>query len=324
MAVENHAVSPLQLAPSTKRALVVLNPVAGQSAPDEVRQMLAEVFAEHGWEHRVHELQKEDPPARIDAELKRACDEGCTLIVAAGGDGTVSFVADAMIRNGLGQQATLGILPGGTANLLALELGLPTDLHEAARLLACEECFATLDAMRVGRTHYFLRVGVGLDALTIRDTTRQAKRWWGKLAYLWTLLKTLAGYGSHRFEIRLDGREFSVRAWQVIVANGGHLGSGALRLGPGIDPTDNRLELCVYRVHGWLDLPRIMFRMLFRRFDERTTMQFLPIRQDVRIGSRPSLAVQADGEALGQTPVKVELVANAIRILRPEPAAVVE
>src|SRR5690606_32646602 len=145
-------------------------------SPEQVRQTLAEVLGEHGWEHRVHELEKDDPPERIDRELNRARDEGCTMIVAAGGDGTVSLVADALIRNRLNDRAVLGILPGGTANLLALELGIPAELHSAATLLACEECYATVDAMRVGRTHYFLRIGVGLDALTIRDTTRAAKR----------------------------------------------------------------------------------------------------------------------------------------------------
>ena len=302
---------------AVKRALVVLNPVAGRTAREDVLATLDQVLTPAGWEYRVHELEEDEPPARIDAVLQEAARDGRQVVVAAGGDGTVSYVADAILRNGLSASLYLGILPAGTANLLAGELGIPDDLTEAAQLIASEFSCATIDAMRIGSKHYFLRVGVGLDAITVRDTTREAKRWFGKLAYAGTFIKTLAGYGSHRFVIDLDGRRSTIRAWQATVANGGFVGMKPIRLGPDISPSDRRLNLCLYAVHRWLDIPRLFWKLLTGRYDQPSNMRYFTVAREVTIESRPRLPVQADGEPIGETPVTVTVVPGALRLVHP-------
>src|SRR5690606_31252171 len=119
-----------------------------------------------------------------------AIDAGAQLVIAAGGDGTVSAVADGLI----GSDVPMGILPLGTANVLARELGLPLDPDATCAVLASSRETATLDVMRVGGRPFFTQVGVGLDSLMIRDTDTEAKQRLGRLAYLWTAAERLAGF----------------------------------------------------------------------------------------------------------------------------------
>src|SRR5918997_5241973 len=162
-----------------KRVFVVLNPVAGTSVVDEVRRALDQHFLPGETTYEVHETLKEDAVERIAREAQG---RGYEMVVAAGGDGTVSAVAEGLV----GTATPLGIIPLGTANVLARELGIPVELEGAVQLLAGAHGVTSIDAMKVGQKHYFTQVGVGIDALMIRDTKREHKRRFGRIAYLWT------------------------------------------------------------------------------------------------------------------------------------------
>ena len=184
--------------------------------------------------------------------VREAVASGCDLVVAAGGDGTVSAVADALA----GTETPLGIVPLGTANVLAGELGIPLDLEAACALLAGEHALARIDAMELAGKHYVTQVGVGLDAAMIRDTPGEHKRRFGRVAYLWTAA-TPAGRASssRRFTLTVDGVTTRPRAMQVLVANSGTLGSRPFRWGQDIRPDDGRLDVCVIAARTLLELP---------------------------------------------------------------------
>ena len=120
----------------------------------------------------------------IERIAHEAQGRGFEMVVAAGGDGTVSAVAEGLV----GTETPLGIIPLGTANVLARELGIPVELEGAVRLLAGAHGVTSIDAMKVGEKHYFTQVGVGIDAMMIRDTRREDKRRFGRIAYIWTAL----------------------------------------------------------------------------------------------------------------------------------------
>jgi diacylglycerol kinase family enzyme len=125
------------------RVFVVLNPVAGTSAPTDVRQTLETLFTEHRRQCSVYETSGDDDA--LTAKLEQARQEGYDLVVAAGGDGTVSLVANNLV----GSDIPLGILPVGTANVLALELGIPQTLEQVAALFIGEHQVRELDVMRL-------------------------------------------------------------------------------------------------------------------------------------------------------------------------------
>jgi YegS/Rv2252/BmrU family lipid kinase len=296
------------------RVFVVLNPNSGSFA-GEIREILCRHFGdEQSGNCRIHLL---DAGQDVKLLVKEAIEGGARLVIAAGGDGTVAAVADGLI----GSDVPLGILPLGTANVLARELGLPLEPDEACALLASSQETATLDVMRVGGRPFFTQVGVGLDSLMIRDTDTGSKQRLGRLAYLWTGAVRLAGFQPRRFLIRIDDHgDRQMRASQVLVANVGTLGQPPFQWGPGIRPDDGELTVCVLRARSVLAYLRLALSVARGAQKADPSTRYFKVKNRVRIGmTRASspLPVQADGEIIGQTPVDIELLAGAVRVVVP-------
>ncbi len=183
----------------TSRVFVIVNAKSGNSSPEDIRKAWKAHQAEGSGEYRIHE-----PGAGEDilAIVRGAVAQGFDTVVAAGGDGTVSAVANGLIGSG----ARLGIIPLGTANVLARELGIPIALDDACVLLNGPKTTTSIDAMKVKGTHYFTQIGIGVDAFMIRDTTVEHKRWLGNGAYIWTAATRFIGFQTHRFSIAADDR----------------------------------------------------------------------------------------------------------------------
>ena len=220
-------------------------------------------------------------------------------MIAAGGDGTVSAVADALAGSG----TPMGILPMGTANVLARELEIPLDVDAAARLLVDDHDVVAIDAMRVGGRHYLTQVGVGLDALMIRDTPTEQKRRFGKLAYLWSAAKHLVGFQPRRFTLEIDGKTIKRSASQVVVANVGTLGQPPFRWGPDIRVDDGTLDVFVSKARTLLHYLRLAWHVVTRQHKADPNVRYYQARRSVAIATRRPVPVQADGEVIGETPV---------------------
>lgn len=296
---------------SQGRALVIMNPKAGSCTPEQVRAVLDESFGAHGWTYTLYETSPDDD---LRDQVRRAREEGCDLVVAGGGDGTVSLVANELA----GSAIPLGVLPLGTANVLARELGIPTDLGQAVALLVGPHREREMDLMRVNGRHFILQIGIGLDSLMIKDTDREAKRRFGRLAYLATLVGKLVGYQSQRFTIAADGKRMRPRAWQALIANAGTLGVKPLRWGPDISPTDGELDLCLFNVRQPADYARLLWRLLSGRYQPAPNITYVRIHNQIAITTDRPLPVQADGEIIGETPVQVAVVPRGIRIIVPQ------
>jgi len=109
-----------------------------------------------------------------------------------------------------------------------------------------------LDAMKMNGRYYFFRIGIGLDAQVIRETTRQAKRRFGRWAYLRSFLSRVSFHPKgHRYHCTMDGREHKFKAIQLFIANGGQIALVPFRIGPDISSNDGILNICAYDVHSW-------------------------------------------------------------------------
>ncbi len=294
------------------RVLAIMNPKAGAAAGDSIRRALSGCFAEDKCRLEVHETAEgEDLGAFIRDRLAKGVD----LVVAVGGDGTVSSVADAMVGSG----TPMGIVPMGTANVLARELKIPVDLDGAAGLLVAGHAHATIDAMRVGGRNYLTQVGVGLDALMIRDTSTEQKRRFGKAAYLWTALTRLAGHQPRTFTLEVDGRPIKSKASQVIVANVGTLGQPPFRWGPDIRLDDGKLDVCISKARTLIHYLGLAWHVVTRRHRADPNVRYDRAERSVSIATRHPVPVQADGEIIGETPVVVEVVPGALTVIVPAP-----
>ncbi len=298
-----------------KRIFVVINPRAGSYTERVVHDTLERYFpGQPGEREPVCEICETGHGEQLVEMIHDARARGFAMVVAAGGDGTVSGVADGLV----GSDVPLGILPLGTANVLARELGIPVDLEGACALLAGEHGIAQLDAMQVGEHSYFTHVGSGIDSLMIRDTPYEGKRRFGRLAYLWTALRNLFGFQPRRFRLTIDGVQSRPRASQVLVANSGILGQPPLVWGPGIRPDDGQLDICVVRARTLLDYLILGWHVLTRQHGRDRRVRYVKSYESVTIETvKTPLPVQADGEIIGETPVTVRLAARAVNIIVP-------
>ncbi len=230
----------------TSRQFVILNPVAGNCTAEQVHEALERHFNCADGSCSVHVTTGHDNLAELAREAVR---QGCGMVVAAGGDGTVSAVADGLV----GSDVPLGIIPLGTANVLAREVGIPLGLEESCALLSGPHAILRIDAMRAAERHFFTQIGIGIDALMIRDTKREAKRRFGRVAYLWTGFVRLIGFQPRLFRLKVDGHKHRRRLGGP-AGQQRHPGSAAVPLGtehqgerrprPGLhDPRANRARL---------------------------------------------------------------------------------
>lgn len=298
-----------------KSALILMNPAAGSAEPELVRIILTTALQVNGWQFTIHILQKGIAPVELVPLLQQAQAAGTSLVIASGGDGTVSLVATAIILSGLKEQLRLGLFPAGTANSLAKELGMPTEWTEAAQILASMDSFTYLDAMKMGEHYCFLRIGIGLDAATIEATTPNAKRWLGRWAYVRTFLSRFFNPQRVKYHCVIDGRHRRFWAVQVFIANGGRIALAPFRIGPDIAYDDGLLNLCAYdALSGW-DYFTVGWRLFRKRYDENPLLKFWTIRNSITVSAKLQLPVQGDGEPCGTTPVTITVIPQALRVV---------
>jgi diacylglycerol kinase (ATP) len=302
---------PPQAAHHSGRVLAVLNPKAGSATEEAVRRALGGCFSKG--ENQLEIVATKDAED-LGTLVRNRLEGGVDLVVAIGGDGTVGAVAHALVGSG----KLLGILPMGTANVLARELKIPLDLGAACRLLVGEHEVATIDVMRVHGRHYLTQVGVGLDALMIRDTPAAQKRRFGKAAYLWTAARHLFGHQPQRFFLEIDGKARKTRASQVIVANVGTLGQPPFRWGPDIRVDDGTLDVCVVKAKTLLHYSALFWHVVTGKHRADPNVRYDRARHSIAITSNKATLVQADGEVLGEAPVRIEVVPGALRVIVPK------
>lgn len=294
------------------KIFVVLNPVAGRAQPKDVRKVLERHFKGQDWQLEVYETSGDESIGEV---VRRAVAEGAERVFAAGGDGTISAVADGLV----GTKIPLGIIPAGTGNVLAQELDIPQDIDKACRLLAETAVTRELDALEVDGRYYILSIGTGLDAMTIEQTGREEKRRFGRLAYAASVVKVLVGVQPHRFELTIDGQKKHVRAADVLVTNIGTL-IKPIRWGRHILPDDGKIDICIVRAQNLIDILLVIWDMLWPGPPrEDRNLRFLIARESVHISARQPLSVQGDGELLGKTPVEAAVVVGAVKVFVADP-----
>jgi YegS/Rv2252/BmrU family lipid kinase len=291
---------------------VILNPAAGSYSAEVVEMALSHHLDCGSGGCRVHLARDDDD---LTSLARSAAEGGCGMVVAAGGDGTVSAVAEGLV----GRDVPLAILPLGTANVLARELGIPVGLEAACELLAGPHATTSTDALEVRGRHFYTQIGVGIDALMIRDTKREHKRRFGRLAYIWAALVRLMGFQPRRFTLVIDGWKTRPRASQVVLANCGTLGQPPLRWGLGILPDDGRIDVCILRARNLLDYVGLARDVLLGWHRRNRNVRYYTAERAVSVGADRPLPVQADGEIIGETPIEVRIVPRALRVVVPPP-----
>ena len=222
--------------PGARRAAVVANPTKHDDIT-RLRDTVRAAMSEHGWDEPVWlETTAEDPGTGQAAQAVR---DGVDLVLACGGDGTVTACANGVAGSGI----PLGILPLGTGNLLARNLGLPMDI-EGAVAVGLHGARRRLDVGRFNKERFAVMAGVGIDAAMIRDADGILKERLGRAAYVWTGLKNLRAKPVGA-EITVDGVHwFSGESTCVLIGNVGSLFAG-IEVFSDASPDDGLLDVGV-------------------------------------------------------------------------------
>jgi YegS/Rv2252/BmrU family lipid kinase len=292
-----------------KRVEVLFNPVCG-TRDAEVRRW--EVQRQVQVAGLGCNLATTEPGEGATKLAQQAVAGGMERILVCGGDGSMAEAAEALV----GSSTALGVIPGGTANLLALNLGLPSDPEEATRYALTAPAYPT-DIGRANGSVFLLMVGMGADAQMIRDTDREAKKRLGVYAYLRAAKRHL-GRRFTFYTITIDGKRIRRRAQTVLVANLGRLTAG-VELVPGTNPDDGLLEVAVVRARGVRDIAVVAARGILRRQQNDRRLEILRGKQIV-IQTRRSQPIHRDGDPMPHANrLEVTVDPASLRIVRPAP-----
>jgi diacylglycerol kinase (ATP) len=271
--------------------------------------------------------------AGVDAELQftaspgdgkrlaaEAAASGCDLIIACGGDGTINEVI-----NGIAPGNTpLAILPGGTANIAAKELGLPGNIVRAARQLSTCRPFrvplgrATWEKSGITQQRYFLAVaGIGFDAHIISQLNVGMKLRMGVLAYVWEAVRQIFHYGFPQFQFTADNNTASA-TFAVVQRSSRY--AGWLRLARPHSVRDLGYSCCLFDGHGAGRYFRYALGILTQAHAGMRGVRFLSGSEIRCTSNRPETTIgfEVDGELAGRIPVTFEVVPDALTILAPE------
>lgn len=296
-----------------KNAFVIINPKAGGFKRESVLGAIRRHFNGSGIEYEIYDATREETQG---SAVREVLARGCTFFVVAGGDGTVSRTAAELA----GSSIPLGIVPTGTGNILARDLQIPLDIGEAVRLLCAPHTTRTIDAMRIDGRLYILTAGVGISSLTVRDIKHSDKRRFGLLAYAGTAIRKLLEFKSRRFEVVIDGEMHRFHSPEVAVANSGGVVEMVLPRMPEIQIDDGYLDVVVVTARGPFDYPRLVFNILRRRVPQ-PDVRFLQAKRSVIIRPDKPLPVQADGDVVGTSPVEIQVVPHAVKVIVPHGTA---
>jgi YegS/Rv2252/BmrU family lipid kinase len=236
------------------------------------------------------------------------------VVAVFGGDGTTMQAAAALV----GTDVILGVIPGGTGNLLAGNLRIPAAPARAAEVIVRgkPKRFDLGHMERPGGSQYFaVACGAGYDARVMAGTASAMKHKWKFAAYVATTFRLLDELRISRHYITVDGVEYEAEAAMVLVANCGEVIPPFVRLRSGITPDDGMLDVIVLKASNVLESVRAIWHLL----SEHSEGEFIRYGRgrEVRVVTDPVEPVQLDGEPGGVTPFTATIVPGAIRIMVP-------
>ncbi len=293
-----------------RRIFLVLNPVSGVHSPDMVWRRFKQRCEEAGHEVNVYRTTGDE---NLKSIVQSAAAQGYDLFVAAGGDGTVSAVADGLY----GTRIPLAILPVGTWNALARNLEIPLLIDPAIRLITGEHRELEIDGMLINGRLYLLNAGAGLSAETMEKTERRQKRMFGWLAYIWNIVLQFFGLQLHSFSINVDGTPLRVRASEVMIMNSNLTAIKEISNRLELRPDDGKLELCVVRARSLPGFLLMVWNILVRKPYRNPRFEVYAVTRSAVVRTRRPVRTQADGDILGYTPLEVQVVPKAARLIVP-------
>ena len=284
------------------KTITILNPAARSDKAIKLRE-------------RIHALSG-GVPMHLTSEAgdarqiaAQAVHDGVEVIIAAGGDGTLNEVI-----NGIGRAPVrLGILPVGTMNVFATEIGIPLGNLEAAWKVIEQGKVISVDLPRANDTHFIQLAGVGLDAEVVRKTTADSKRALGPLSYLLTLVQVAAHKPPH---ILLEAEGGRLREGSFALIGNGRLYGGPFPVFKRANLQDGLLDVLVFENQSHWDVVRYFQAIAFGTHPELSDVEYFQT-SSLKVTSSGDVPVELDGEIAGMLPCVFSIESQKLLVIAP-------
>ncbi len=284
---------------------LIANPVAGSGKAGRQIQKLVQILDRRGDYVETFITQAAGDARRSASRIE----PGSGTIVVAGGDGTLNEVINGVVDP---STTPIALLPTGTANVLAHELGLPNDPEEVAGILA-QGVVRKLDMGMIGDRRFMLMVSTGFDAM-VTERIQRGRKGLGYIGYVRPLLGVLAHYRAPKLRITVDGRE-GLKGALVVVSNVRNYG-GIFSIADRARSDSGHLDVCIFPRGTIPALCRYAFSALRGKVSSLPEVAYLTGKR-VHLDSEEPVAVEIDGDYLGTTPVVIDLKPACVPILVP-------
>ena len=282
--------------------LVILNPAA-QSERAQRRRARVEELAGGSLVYATSRGGEAETLAR------RAAAEGYRKIVAAGGDGTINEVV-----NGLaGSDSTLGLLPIGTMNVFATELGLPTHDLDLCWNIIQNENTRLVDLPAANRKFFVQLAGVGLDAQVVKETNSKLRRNFGPVSYLIAAAQIAARRPPRLF---IESENASTNEASFVLIGNGRLYGGPFPFFKHAVIDDGLFDVVVFKRLGYLEIIKYLQDVIFSSEIRAPEIEYFQTRH-LRVESDEPVPVEVDGELVGNCPVEFSVRERSLRVLVP-------
>jgi phosphoglycolate phosphatase len=214
--------------------LIIVNPTSGKGDPSQRRKQIKTISRRLGWSGEYLETTVANDAGVLSRE---AVKKGTKHIVICGGDGTIMEALEAVLKT----QTAIGVVPLGTGNLFAKNIGIPEALEDALRIAFFGE-IRFVDIGKANSTYFSLTAGMGIDVAMLQGANREVKDRYGFLAYIFSAIKNIT-YKSRRYRVVVDKKQvFEGSAKSIIVANMGEV-TGGITIVPDAHPQNGTLQV---------------------------------------------------------------------------------
>lgn len=322
------------------QAELIYNPYSGQVIVRHELEDVVVFLRRRGWSVTVRETRK---PSEATELARNAVDSGAKVVIAAGGDGTVNEVANGLLNT----DVALGVLPVGTTNSWALQMGIPalnpmllgtkvfkliTDLEEriehplpanyyrkvlmAAGQVLAEGHTVTVDVGEISGRNFLMWAGIGLDAAITESISSKEKRALGSWAYVLTAIEFSYRHASTDVRLMLDGKVIKISTPLVVVSNI-QLYGGVMAIGAKAYVNDAKLDVCVFKGDGFFTFVQHAMNVLSHRHLKDPKVEYYQCSEIVVESARP-LPVHIDGDPFTRTPVVIRTVPSSLKVIVPK------
>jgi diacylglycerol kinase (ATP) len=288
-----------------KSVCFIVNPISGVGRQKVIEKLVAEKLDKSRFEHRI--VYTAGPKHAI--ELSRQCaDNGCDIVVAVGGDGSVNEAGRGLI----GTNTALAIIPAGSGNGLARHLHIPVNLVKAIEVINHGNEIS-MDTVRMNGERFLGMAGIGFDAHIGWEFAKFGKR--GFYSYIKVVMREYPKYKAQQYELEIDGKKYERHSFLISFANGSQYGNNAA-ICPGANLQDGLLDICILREFPLYAIPMLAYRLFNKKMHESKYIEI--IRGKKVVVKQPATTAHIDGEPveIGNV-IDIEVDPLSLKVISP-------